>query len=205
MQGYILNINKVKDEDLIVSILTPNKLKTLYRFYGARHATINLGYKIDFEAIISPKSTIPMLRSVLHLAQKWNLQREKFYIWQQTIKLFYKHLKDIEDLDGFYFDILDKMSYKFEKQNPKRVIIEGYLEILEHEGRLHDHFTCFICEEKIQKNLSLTRGFLPAHQSCIFANIQNKDKIENLFKTKSTLFLEDDEVLDLYNIILEGF
>ncbi len=204
MQGYILNINRVKDEDLIVSILTPNKLKTLYRFYGARHSTINLGYKIDFEAIRT-NSSMAMLRNVLHLAQKWNMQTQKFYIWQQVIKLFYKHLKDVVEIDQFYFNLLDKMSDKWDRQNSQRVAVEAYIEILEYEGRLHDDFVCFVCEERIDRDLSLARGFLPAHTSCIFANQQNKAKIENLFQTKSTLFLEDSEVLDLWNIINEGF
>ncbi len=34
MQGYIININNVKDEDLIVTILTQNNLYTAYRFMG---------------------------------------------------------------------------------------------------------------------------------------------------------------------------
>jgi hypothetical protein len=58
MQGFIVNINRVKEEDLIVSILTKDKLHTLYRFYGARHGSINIGFKIDFEIEQSSKSTI---------------------------------------------------------------------------------------------------------------------------------------------------
>lgn len=49
MQGYIIDIKTVKDDDLIVSILTENHVYTTYRFYGARHSNINVGYKIDFE------------------------------------------------------------------------------------------------------------------------------------------------------------
>ena len=49
MQGYIIDIKPVKDDDLIVTILAENELLTAYRFYGARHQTINIGYKIDFE------------------------------------------------------------------------------------------------------------------------------------------------------------
>ncbi len=89
MQGYILNINHVKEEDLIVQVLTENKLKTLYRFYGARHSNIQLGYKIDFEAKSSIKSTIPQLSGVLHLASKWNLEHDRMFIWQPFIKLFF--------------------------------------------------------------------------------------------------------------------
>ena len=138
MQGYILNINKVKDEDLIVTILTENKLKTLYRFYGARHANINLGYKIDFEAIASAKSTISMLREVLPLSAKWMLESNRFFIWQQFIKLLYRHLEDVNELDSFYFHLLEETSIMIAKQNPQRVVIESYLQLLEYEGRLHD-------------------------------------------------------------------
>ena len=49
MQGFIINLNKVKEEDLIVTIISKDNLQTLYRFYGARHGTINIGFKIDYE------------------------------------------------------------------------------------------------------------------------------------------------------------
>ena len=58
MQGYIINLNRVKDEDLIVTIISKDSLETLYRFYGARHGTINIGFKIDYEIEPSSKSTI---------------------------------------------------------------------------------------------------------------------------------------------------
>ena len=34
MQGYIIDIKAVKDDDLIVSILAENEVLTTYRFYG---------------------------------------------------------------------------------------------------------------------------------------------------------------------------
>lgn len=49
MQGYILSMQKTRNEDMIVKILTPMYIKTLYRFYGTRHSIINIGRKIDFE------------------------------------------------------------------------------------------------------------------------------------------------------------
>lgn len=48
MQGFILHTQKVKDEDLIVYILSPKMLIKAYRFYGLRHSSILSGYKIDF-------------------------------------------------------------------------------------------------------------------------------------------------------------
>ena len=205
MQGYILNINKVKDEDLIVTILTENRLKTLYRFYGARHANINLGYKIDFEAVSSAKSTISMLREVLPLSAKWMLQSNRFFIWQQFIKLMFKHLKDVSELDPFYFYLLEESAIMIAKQNPKRVMIESYLALLEYEGRLHDDFQCFICDQRIDTSVVLARSFLPAHQACVYGQLLDKIKIEKLFASKSTLYLEDAEIEHLWQLLQEGF
>ncbi|MDY6187521.1 MAG: recombination protein RecO, partial [Campylobacter sp.] len=43
MQGYILQTKPVRDEDLLVWILTPARLVCCYRFYGARHGAISQG------------------------------------------------------------------------------------------------------------------------------------------------------------------
>lgn len=145
MQGYILNINKVKDEDLIVTILTDKNILNLYRFYGSRHSTIQLGYKIDFEAVQSGKSTISLLRNVLHLPNKWEFDREKIYHWQTFIKLLNVHLREIENVDDYFIKILDTASSKITMQNPKRTLIESYIDILKYEGRLQDEFECMIC------------------------------------------------------------
>ncbi|HIP19818.1 MAG TPA: recombination protein RecO, partial [Sulfurimonas sp.] len=102
MQGFIININKVKDEDLIVSILSKNKLETLYRFYGARHGTINIGFKIDYEIEPSAKSTIRRLKDVLHVGYPWINDYKLLRLWQDFSGLFYKHLKDAENLGSFY-------------------------------------------------------------------------------------------------------
>jgi hypothetical protein len=204
MRGYILNTNRVKDEDLIVSILTEKKLKTLYRFYGARHANINIGYKIDFEAIHSAKSSISMLREVLPLSHKWMFESNRFFTWQQFIKLLFKHLKDVVEIDPFYFYLLEESAKKMQKQNPKRVMIESYLTLLEHEGRLHDDFKCFICDESIEDTLTLARSFLPSHQDCVFGTVFKKDLIINLFESKSTIDLNDDEVESIWRTLQEG-
>ena len=205
MQGIILNIIKVKEEDLIVSVLTKKRLKTLYRFYGARHSHINLGYKIDFVPVASPKSSLSMLREVLHLGFSWQFDREKFYIWQQFCKLLYKHLKDVDELDQFYFNLLENSIHKINKQNPKRVLIEAYLELLEYEGRLHHDLKCFICDKRIEKDAVLKRSFLVAHNSCLMGKRFNIIMIGELFNTKSTLLLENHEVEALWEILTEGF
>lgn len=205
MQGYIININRVKDEDLIVTILTNTSIKTLYRFYGARHSTINLGYKIDFEALPSSKSSIPQLKSILHLGYQWNSDRERMFIWQPFMRLFYLHLKDIAILDAFYFQLLEECTLVWQKQNPKRVAIEAYIKMLEFEGRLHDDFICFNCEEIIEEDLTLIRGFLPAHQKCAWNSTFNHLHVKELFKQKSTITLDDDEIETMWKILQEGF
>ena len=54
MQGFILKVTKVRDEDCIVSILTNSEMLETYRFYGARHSNITQGFKIDFEVLLNP-------------------------------------------------------------------------------------------------------------------------------------------------------
>lgn len=205
MQGYIINFNKVKDEDLIVTVLTKNRVLTLYRFYGARHSHINLGYKIDFESKSSIKSTIPQLRDVLHLAHKWNAEHDRMFIWQPFIKLFFLHLRDIDEVDAFYFDLLEECSAIWHLQNPKRVAIEAYIKLLEYEGRLHDEFICFNCEEPIEEDISLVRSFMPAHEKCVWINPFNRFHVEDLFRTKSSMFMSDEDIERLWRIMLEGF
>ena len=205
MQGYIINLNRVKDEDLIVTILTDDSILTTYRFYGARHSTINLGYKVDFEIQSSLKSTIPQLRGVLHLGNKWLMQRERVFIWQSFIQLFYKHLKDVDTITDFYFNLLEEASESWLTQNPKRIAIECYIKLLEYEGRLHDEFICFNCEEEIKDDPALIRGFLMAHKECVWAETISSLHVKDMFEKKSTLLLDDKEVDYLWRIVSEGF
>ncbi|WP_024953869.1 recombination protein RecO [Sulfurospirillum arcachonense] len=204
MQGYIINFNRAKDEDLIVTVLTKNNILTLYRFYGARHSHINLGYKIDFESKSSIKSNIPQLRDVLHLANKWNTEHDRMFIWQAFIKLIFLHLKDVDDIHDFYFNLLDNCSEKWHTQNPKRVAIEAYIKLLEYEGRLHDEFICFNCEMSIEENPALIRGFLPAHEKCVWSETFERLQIEELFQTKNSLFINDKDIARLWKIMMEG-
>ena len=80
MQGYILHTQKVRDEDLLVYILTPSLLVKSYRFYGARHSNVLQGYKIDFE-LEGGENFLPHLRSVLHLDYRWLLENPR---WPST-------------------------------------------------------------------------------------------------------------------------
>ncbi|MDO5046043.1 recombination protein RecO [Campylobacter sp.] len=204
MQGYIIHTQKVKEEDLIVYILTQDSLIKCYRFYGARHASIMQGFKIDFE-LNESANFLPHLRSVLHLGFSWLILRERLLVWQQFMRLLYTHLKDVEQIDEIYFNQAEICAQRFLKQNPKRLIIEAYVRILEHEGRLHNEPICFLCDEKISDKLSLARGFLPSHTHCAGNFSFEVSKIAHLFDNKSAILLNDEEINELYAIILQGF
>ena len=204
MQGYIINLNKVKEEDLIVTLLSKKSIETLYRFYGARHGTINIGFKIDYEVEISAKSTIGRLKDVIHIGYPWINDYKLLRLWQEFLSLFHKHLKDAEDFGSFYFDIIENASKEWHKQNPKRVAIESYVKILEHEGRLHKDFHCFLCSQVILKDVSLIRAYLPTHPKCTHTLPLTQSALNELYTNKSTLFFNDKEVERLWSILLEG-
>jgi len=204
MQGYIINLNRVKDEDLIVTILTKKTLHTLYRFYGARHGTINIGFKLDYEIEPSAKSTIGRLKDVIHIGFKWINNNELLHLWQSFLSLFYTHLKDAEDLGDFYFELLENASLQWSKQNPKRVAIESYVKLLKHEGRLHKEFRCFLCSRPIGESVSLIRAYLPTHFECTHTLEINRAGLIELYERESSLFLSDKEVHRLWIVLLEG-
>ena len=204
MQGFILNVNKARDEDVVVSILSRENLETYYRFYGSRHSSINLGFKIDFETEHSLKSTIARVKDVVHLGYPWLKNRRLLALWHQFILLFYPHLKDSHNTGSFYFDLLENASKLWGTQNPKRIAVESYVLLLEHEGRLHREFECFLCQESILKDVSLIRAFLPTHPNCSHTLSIKQEGLKELFENKSTLFLSDKEVDRLYMVLLEG-
>jgi recombinational DNA repair protein (RecF pathway) len=204
LKGFIISINRVKEEDLIVTIITEKSLETLYRFYGARHGVINLGFLIDFEIEPSSKSTIGRLKDVIHIGYRWIHDYNRLQLWQNFVALFYKHLKEAEDIGTFYFSLLQDASLKWDKQNPKRVAIEAYVKLLEHEGRLHTEMFCFLCSTKIEHNISLIRAYLPTHEHCSHTYPLNKKGLQELYKNKSSLFLNDKEVERLWCLLMEG-
>lgn len=204
MQGFIISLNRARDEDLVVTILSNRGLDTVYRFYGARHGMINLGFKIDFEVITSVRSTIGQLRDVLHIGYPWLTDHHKLRTWQQFTALFYPHLKEAEDTGDFYFELLDSAAEAWAKQNPKRVAVESYVRLLEHEGRLHKELHCFFCDKPITKEVSLIRSYLPAHPNCAHTLSIAQDGLKELFENRSSLFLSDKEVERLWLVLLEG-
>ncbi len=204
MQGYIINLNRVKDEDLIVTIISKGSLETLYRFYGARHGTINIGFKIDYEIEPSAKSTISRLKDVIHIGFPWINDYKLLRVWQDFLGLFHKHLKDAEELGEFYFELLESASKNWSRQNPKRVAIESYVKLLEHEGRLHTELICFLCSLPIEGNISLIRAYLPTHEECTHTLPIDREALQELYVNKSTLFMSDIEVERLWSLLLEG-
>lgn len=203
MQGYILKTTRSRDEDLIVSILTQKSLYTLYRFYGARHSPIQLGNKIDFT--IEPQmGYMDRLRNVMHLGFSWQRELEKVLVWQQFIKLLYDHLKEIEEIDAFYYDLLEELSRRLKRQQPKRAILEGYTKLLEHEGRLHKEPLCFICEQIIEDAPVIVRSLLPAHQTCIPKPPVDPKGVRHLFSYFDSQYLSDADVEILFQTICEG-
>jgi len=204
MQGFIISLNRARDEDLVVTILSDRGLDTLYRFYGARHGVINLGFKIDFEIITNVKSTIGQLRDVVHLGYPWLTDHHKLRTWHQFVTLFYPHLKESEDTGSFYFELLDKAAERWAKQNPKRIAVESYVKLLEHEGRLHKELSCFFCDAPITEDISIIRSFLPAHPNCAHTLSIKQEGLVELLENHSTLFLTDKEVDRLWLVLLEG-
>lgn len=205
MKGFILSLHRASNEDMIVTLLTPNRVITLYRFYGARHSVLQLGYLIDFEIQEDRYGTfLPRLRSVTHIGANWLYSREKLLIWHNFIKILNTHLKDTQELEEFYFDVILKAYKKFEKQNPKRVIVETYIEILKFEGRLHNLRRCYICEKPLEKEVSFMQALIPAHPSCIYAPSLELAKLLELFKSSKTVWLDDKEVDLIYSIIQKG-
>jgi len=108
-------------------------------------------------------------------------------------------------MEEFYFELLDNASLNWDKQNPKRIAIESYVQLLEHEGRLHAEFHCFLCSYPIkEEDISLIRAYLPTREKCTHALSIKKNSLHELFINKSSMFLTDLEVDILFNILLEG-
>jgi hypothetical protein len=204
VKGFIVNLNRVKEEDLIVTILSKGSLETLYRFYGARHGVINLGFLIDYEIEPSSKSTIGRLKDVIHIGYRWINERQRLRLWQDFCALFYKHLKEAEDIGDFYFELLYDASQNWANQNPKRVAVESYIKLLKHEGRLHKEMFCFLCSRKIAGDISLLRAYLPTHQECSHTYPIAQDSLHELYENGSSLFLDDKEIERLWYVLMEG-
>ncbi len=205
MKGFILKINRAKNEDIVVRVLTQDSVKSYYRFYGARHSVLQLGYLIDFEVQEDSSSFLPRIRNITHNGFKWLYDREKLMDWHRFIHIFEEHFRDVDEIDRFYFETLLDCAKKWDRQSPKRLAIEAFVNILKYEGRLYSLYKCLKCGSSIENNLSLIKGFIPAHSYCSNAKALPIEAIEELFKSGSTLFIDDDSVEMLFNIVTKGF
>ncbi len=206
MQGFVLNVKKIRDEDLLVYVLTEKKLKTLYRFYGARHSQINLGYKIDFSAEPIQNRTLLRLRDVTHLGYGWLKERHRLSVWQTFCALMFEHLKEVTEHGGEPYKILADAAEKIEYSNPKRVIAESYIKLIGNEGRLHRHDICFFCEKPFYEGekIALARGFLPGHEQCVFTEGFDGAKLADFFDSKISASFNDKEIDAMFSIICHG-
>jgi recombinational DNA repair protein (RecF pathway) len=205
MRGFVLSTTRVRDEDLIVKILTKDEVLTLYRFYGARHSYINVGNLIDFVVEESAKSTIKRLRNVVQLPFGFMYDLDKMLNYKLFVSLLNKHLFDVTKIDPFYYNWLYDITQMLDKRDAKRLFVESYVKLLKKEGRLHNDFVCFICERVVEDKIALARAFLPAHEKCIMSDGFDKEKIKLLFDEEKSLLLSDDEINRLWKIINLGF
>lgn len=203
MQGFILETKAMKNEDLLVFILTKNSLVKAYRFYGLRHSVLLTGVKIDFALEENP-SFLPRLKDVLGLSYSYD--RDIMIYWQNFMHLMYLHLKISEELDEFYFNLVEKSYERMKRQDPKRVMIDAYIKLLEHEGRLDDSLVCFACDKYINDpKIALIRGFLAGHTSCVLSFNFEKEVILQMFKLHKSSAFDDEDINKLYTLLNEGF
>jgi recombinational DNA repair protein (RecF pathway) len=204
MRGFIINIRKAKNEDVIVTVLSNDSVKSYWRFFGARHSILQIGNLVDFELSESKNNFMPNMRSLSHISFPWIFSNNHLLVWQNFIKLFEPHLKDTIEVESFYFDLILNIAKKWDKQNPKRLAIEAYVKLLNYEGRLYDNGFCYVCEEILDEQVGLMRAFLPAHPKCIYSHPLNKKEVFILYNSHSTIHLDDNSIEILYNILQKG-
>jgi len=204
IKGFILSVKKAKNEDSIAVVLTATEIRTYYRFFGARHSILQLGNLVDFEVEGEDGRFMPRLRSLSHMGFSWLHDKNKLLMWHNFIKKFEPHLRDAEELESFYYDLLLNAAKKWDKQNPKRIVVESYITLLEYEGRLYPEENCFICEQRIEDDIALMQAFKPAHPACIYSPSMPTKKILDFFHSKKSVFLEDFEIDYLYDVVMKG-
>ncbi len=205
MRGFLLTLARAKNEDMIVTVLTPERIGRYYRFYGARHSILQLGYFVDFEVEGDNGRFLPRMRSLRHLGFPWLYARDRLMVWQDLIQRLAVHLRDTEEIERFYFDLLLAAARHWERQNPRRIVLESYHALLRHEGRLHPIDRCFICEEAIGAHVSLMAAWHPAHPECLYTAPLDRTMIERFFATGKTIHMDDATVDTLYAVTQKGF
>jgi len=148
---------------------------------------------------------LPKVRNITHISFPWLYDREKLLYWHRFISIFEPHFKDVTKIDKFYFELLLLSAKKWNKQNPKRVIVESFTQILKYEGHLHNLDRCLICNREIDNNISLIKGFLPTHPNCSKSINIDKNNLSYLFLNNSSIYLDDETISNLSEIALKGF
>lgn len=202
MQGFILHTQRVRDEDLLVKVLTPNHLYTLYRFYGLRHSIIHLGNKIDF-TIQQDIREIAKLREPIHLSFPWERESSIRYYWQQYLKLLNQHLKDIIVLDSFYFNHLEEGAKRLQKEDSKRAILNLYAKLLTFEGRNNTLQSCLICQKPLKDEIVLGRSMVCGHKTCMQGESFKQQSLLHWLNNQGE-FLEELEIEKLWNLLMLG-
>jgi recombinational DNA repair protein (RecF pathway) len=205
MKGFILSINKAKNEDIIVTVLTSKDIRSYYRFFGARHSILQLGYMIDFEVDESNSNFLPRIKSISQQPFSWLFDKNRLLLWQNFITRVYLHLKDTSSLDDFYYQLLLKSAIKWQKQNPKRVLCDSYIELLDYEGRLYKDDICFICQSPLEEDVSLMSSYKLAHPRCIYGSTISKAKLLEALRERNTINLDDEEIEYLYLVAQKSF
>lgn len=205
MQGFISGIKKLKNEDIIVNIITSSHFLTLYRFYGMRHSIINIGRKIDFEVDYNG-IFMPRLRAISQLGFAWENDFYKMRYFQRFIQCLNKHLSGTSEISSFYFELLNLALKIINKQNPSRALLDLYAMILENEGRKALGNICFICDEELGEKVRVARGFLSAHSHCINSDFEiEKIRFFEFLQSNKSIFLNEEEVEGLLEVLLQGF
>lgn len=204
MQGFISGIRKLKNEDIIVHIITQSHFLTLYRFYGIRHSIIQIGRKIDFEVDYNG-IFMPRLRAISQLGFEWENDYQKMHYFQGFMRLLDKHLSGTEEISNFYFELLNRALVIMTRQRPNRALLDLYALLLENEGRKALGDFCFICDEILGDKIRVARGFLSAHTHCINSDfeIERARFFEFLGNNKSAI-LDENEVEGLVSVLMQG-
>lgn len=204
MQGFISGIKKLKNEDIIVNIITQSHFLSLYRFYGMRHSIINIGRKIDFEVEYNG-IFMPRLRAISQLGFEWESDFYKMRYFQGFMQRLDRHLSGTEEISNFYFEMLNRAILIMKKQHPARALLDLYAMMLESEGRRGISDNCFICDEILGGKVRVARGFLSAHPHCINSDFEiEKARFFEFLKSAKSVHLSEVEVEGLVAILMQG-
>lgn len=205
LQGFISGIKKLKNEDIIVNIITESHFLTLYRFYGLRHSIINIGRKIDFEVDYNG-IFMPRLRAISQLGFTWENDCYKMRYFQRFLHCLDNHLKGTEEISSFYFKLLNLALKIIQKQSPNRALLDLYAMLLENEGRKSLEDSCFICDKTLGDKIRIARGFLSGHSHCINGDFEiEKERFFGFLRSNKSIFFSEYEVESLVEILLRGF